>query len=131
MKNQGRELLPLLLLFIVFNNLFLFGKAMLAKYGLDHLVLIIANSLFFMISILMYRMQKNAVKNPNPNVFVRTVMGGTFIKMVVFIIAVCIYAFAFKDIFNRMTVVAAMVLYLIYLIVEIRMATQLNRKKNV
>lgn len=131
MKNQGRELLPLLLLFIVFNNLFLFGKSLLARYGLDHLVLIIANSLFFIISIVIYRMQKKAVKNPNPNVFVRTVMGGTFIKMVVFIIAVCIYAFAFKDIFSKMTVFAAMVLYLIYLIIEIRMATQLNRKKNV
>lgn len=130
MKNQGREMLPLILLFIIFNNVFLFGKSLLAAYSLDHLVLIIANSLFFIVSILIYRMQKKATKNANPHVFVRTVMGGTFIKMAVFIIAVCVYAFAFKSIFNKMTVFAAMVLYLIYLVVEIKMATNLNKKKN-
>jgi uncharacterized membrane protein YbjE (DUF340 family) len=130
MKNQGRELIPLILLFILFNNVFLFGKKWLASYGLDHLVLIIANSLFFVVSILIYRLQKNAVKNANPHVFVRSVMGGTFIKMAIFIIAVCVYAFAFKSIFNKMTVIAAMVLYLIYLVVEIKMATKLNKTKN-
>lgn len=130
MKNHGRELIPLILLFIIFNNIFLFGKNWLAKYGLDHLVLIIANSLFFIVSILIYRMQKKAVRNANPNVFVRTVMGGTFIKMAVFIIAVCVYAFSFKSIFNRMTVFAAMILYLLYLVVEIKMATKLNKNKN-
>ncbi len=130
MKNQAREILPLIMLFIIFNNVFLFGKNWLAKYGLDHLVLIIANSLFFIVSILVYRIQKRSAKNNNPHVFVRTVMGGTFVKMAVFIIAVSIYAFAFKSIFNKMTVFAAMVLYLIYLVVEIKMATNLNKKKN-
>lgn len=130
MKNQGREFVPLIILFILFNNFFLFGKNWLAKYGLDHLVLIIANSLFFIVSILIYRMQKKAVKNTNPNVFVRAVIGGTMIKMAVCVIAVGVYAFAFKSIFNKMTVFAAMFLYLFYLAVEVSMATKLNKKKN-
>lgn len=118
------------MLFIIFNNFFLFGKNWLSKYGLDYLVLIIANSLFFVVSILVFRMQKMAVKNTNPNVFVRAVMGGTMIKMAVCVIAVGVYAFAFKSIFNKMTVFAALFLYLIYLVVEVRMATQLNKKKD-
>lgn len=130
MKNQGRELVPLIVLFILFNNFFLFGKNWLAKHGLDHLVLIIANSLFFVVSILIYRMQKKAVKNTNPNVFVRAVIGGTMIKMAVCVVAIGIYAFAFKSIFNKMTVFTAMFLYLIYLVVEVSMATKLNKKKN-
>ncbi len=130
MKNKGRELIPLILLFIIFNNFFLFGKNWLSKYGLDYLVLIIANSLFFVVSILVFRMQKMAVKNTNPNVFVRAVMGGTMIKMAVCVIAVGVYAFAFKNIFNKMTVFAALFLYLIYLVVEVRMATKLNKKKD-
>lgn len=130
MKNKGRELIPLILLFIIFNNFFLFGKNWLSKYGLDYLVLIIANSLFFVVSILVFRMQKMAVKNTNPNVFVRAVMGGTMIKMAVCVIAVGVYAFAFKSIFNKMTVFAALFLYLIYLVVEVRMATKLNKKKD-
>lgn len=130
MKNKGRELIPLILLFIIFNNFFLFGKNWLSKYGLDYLVLIIANSLFFVVSILVFRMQKMAVKNTNPNVFVRAVMGGTMIKMAVCVIAVGVYAFAFKNIFNKMTVFGALFLYLIYLVVEVRMATKLNKKKD-
>lgn len=130
MKNQAREMLPLILLFIIFNNIFLFGKNWLAQYSLDYLVLIIANSLFFVVGILIYNMQKKAARNPNPNVFVRSVMGGTMIKMAVCVIAVGIYAFAFKSIFNKMTVFAALLLYLFYLVAEVNMATKLNKKKN-
>ncbi|MES2849132.1 MAG: hypothetical protein V4685_08755 [Bacteroidota bacterium] len=130
MKNQGKELLPLILLFIVFNNFFLFGKSWLAKHGIDYLVLIIANSIFFVVSLLIYQMQKRALKNSNPNVFVRAVMGGTMIKMAVCLIAVAIYALAFKNVFSKMSVFAAMFLYFFYMFVEVRMATKLNKKKN-
>jgi hypothetical protein len=130
MKNQGKELLPLILLFIIFNNFFLFGKAWLAKHGLDNLVLIVANSLFFVVSLLVYQMQKKAAKNPNPNVFVRSVMGGTMIKMAVCAIAIGVYVFAFRNVFSKWSVFAAMFLYLIYLAVEVKMATKLNKKKD-
>ena len=130
MKKQGREFIPLILLFILFNNFFLLGKNWLAKHSIDYLVLIIANSLFFIVSILVYQMQKRAAKNPNPNVFVRAVMGGTMIKMAVCLIAVAVYALAFKTIFSKMSVLAAVFLYFFYLAVEVRMATKLNKNKN-
>ena len=75
-------------------------------------------------------MQKKAAKNANPNVFVRAVMGGTMIKMAVCLVAVAIYAFAFKKIFSKMSVFAAMFIYFFYLIIEVRMATKLNKKKD-
>ncbi len=131
MKNQGRELLPLIILFIIFNNFFLFGKNWLAGHSIDYLVLIIANSLFFVVSILVYQMQKRAVKNANPNVFVRAVMGGTMIKMAISLVAVVVYALAFKNTFSKMSVFAAMFIYFFYLFVEVRMATKLNKKNNV
>jgi hypothetical protein len=131
MKKQGRELIPLILLFIIFNNFFLFGKNWLAGHSLDYLVLIIANSLFFIVSLLVYQMQKRAAKNANPNVFVRAVLGGTMIKMAVCLVAVAVYALAFKKVFSKMSVFAAVFLYFFYLAVEVRMATKLNKKKNV
>ena len=130
MKTRSKELLPFILLFIIFNNFFLFGKAWLAKYGLDHLVLIIANSLFFVISILAYFMQKKALKNSNPNVYVRSVMGGMMIKMAVVILAVMIYVLTNRGSFSKLSVFAAMGLYLIYLAVEVRQATKLNKQNN-
>lgn len=130
MRSATKEVLPFILIFIVFNNFFLFGKNFLAKWGLDHLVLIIANSLFFLINILVYAMQKKALKNANPNVFIRSVMAGMMIKMAICIIAVMIYALAFKNSFSKYTVFAAMFLYLIYLAVEVRAAAKLNKQRN-
>jgi len=123
-------LLPFIILFILFNNFFLFGKNILAKWGLDNLVLIIANSLFFIINIVAYAMQKKALKNANPNVFIRSVMAGIMIKMAICIIAVMIYALAFKNNFSKYSVFAAVFLYFIYLAVEVRAATKLNKQKN-
>jgi len=130
MRSGTKEVLPFILIFIVFNNFFLFGKNFLAKWGLDHLILIIANSLFFLINILVYAMQKKALKNANPNVFIRSVMAGMMIKMAICIIAIMIYALAFKNSFSKYTIFAAMFLYFIYLAVEVRAATKLNKQRN-
>jgi hypothetical protein len=130
MRSGTKEVLPFILIFIVFNNFFLFGKNFLAKWGLDHLVLIIANSLFFLINILVYAMQKKALKNANPNVFIRSVMAGMMIKMAICIIAIMIYALVFKNTFSKYSVFAAMFLYFIYLAVEVRAATKLNKQRN-
>lgn len=129
MKSRARDLMPFIVIFILFNNFFLFGKNWLANYGLDHLVLIIANSLFFLISIMAYWMQRKALKNSNPNVYVRSVMGGMMLKMAICVIAIAIYVIASKDGFSKMSVFAAMFLYLLYLGIEVKLATQLNRKK--
>ena len=130
MRSGTKEVLPFILIFIVFNNFFLFSKDFLAKWGLDNLVLIIANSLFFVIHVLAYAMQKRALKNANPNVFIRSVMAGMMIKMAICIIAVMIYALAFKNNFSKYSVFAAVFLYFIYLAVEVRAATKLNKQKN-
>jgi hypothetical protein len=130
MRSEIKDLLPFIILFILFNNFFLFGKNILAKWGLDNLVLIIANSLFFIINIVAYAMQKKALKNANPNVFIRSVMAGMMIKMAICIIAVMIYALAFKNNFSKYSVFAAVFLYFIYLAVEVRAATKLNKQKN-
>jgi len=130
MKSQAKELLPFIFIFIVFNTFFLFGKEWLAKYGIDQFVMIVANSLIFVLNVLVYSMQKKALKNTNPNVFVRSVMAGMMIKMAVCVVALLIYALAFKKTFSKMSVFASMFLYLIYLFVEVRAAGKLNKQKN-
>lgn len=131
MKKQAKELLPLIVIFILFNNFFLLGKGLLAKYDINHLVLIIANSIFFIVSILLFRVQKWALKSSNPNVFVRSVMGGILLKMAICIIAVLVYVLAFKDSFSKMSVFAGLVLYFFYLFAEVKMATKMNSRKDV
>lgn len=113
MKAQRNILLPLLLVFIICNGFFLLAKTLLVKWGIDGNVLIIANSLFLILSLITFLIQQKALRNSNPNVFIRSVMGGMMIKMFVCIIAVFIYWLLMKDKFSKVTVFAAMILYLI------------------
>lgn len=128
MKAQRNILLPLLLVFIICNGFFLLAKTLLVKWGIDGNVLIIANSLFLILSLITFLIQQKALRNSNPNVFIRSVMGGMMIKMFVCIIAVFIYWLLMKDKFSKVTVFAAMILYLIYLAVEVRLVIKLNRQ---
>ena len=128
MKAQRNILLPLLLVFIICNGFFLLAKKLLVKWGIDGNVLIIANSLFLILSLITFLIQQKALRNSNPNVFIRSVMGGMMIKMFVCIIAVFIYWLLMKDKFSKVTVFAAMILYLIYLAVEVRLVIKLNRQ---
>lgn len=128
MKAQRNILLPLLLVFIICNGFFLLAKTLLVKWDIDGNVLIIANSLFLILSLITFFIQQKALRNSNPNVFIRSVMGGMMIKMFVCIIAVFIYWLLMKDKFSKVTVFAAMILYLIYLAVEVGLATKLNRQ---
>ncbi len=130
MKNQRKDFIPFILLFIIFNNFFFFGKNWLANYGIDYLVMIIANSLFFIISLMAYLMQKKAIKNVNPNVFIRSVMGGMMIKMVICVIAIAIYVIALEENYSKGSILASMFLYLIYLAIEVKVASKLNQQKN-
>ena len=130
MKKSRSVLLPVLLIFLIFNSFFLLAVNFLTKWGLNNSVLIIANLLFFSITLVAFFMQQKALKNSNPNVFVRSVMGGMMIKMGLCIVAVFVYAFAFKESFNKRTILAAMFLYLIYLAAEVLVATKLNKQIN-
>ena len=130
MKKSRSVLLPVLLIFLIFNSFFLLAGNVLTKWGLNNSVLIIANILFFAITLVAFFMQQKALKNSNPNVFVRSVMGGMMIKMGICIVAVFVYAFAFKESFNKRTILVAMFLYLIYLAAEVLVATKLNKQIN-
>jgi len=102
----------------------------LTKWGLDDAVLIIANSLFLIINLITLFIQQKALLNTNPNVFIRSVMAGMMIKMFVCIIAIIFYWFIMGSAFSQASVFAGMLLYLIYLAVEVSLVNKLNKQKN-
>jgi hypothetical protein len=130
MKKQRNPLFPFVIVFLFFNGLSLAGKSIIARWGIDYNILILANSLFLILSLLVFRLQRKAMQNKNPNVFVRTVMGGMMIKMFIFIFVIIIYWFTMRDSFSKVSVIAAMFLYLIYLATEVKLLTNLMKKKN-
>ncbi len=130
MKAKRNLLLPLLLVFIFCNGFFILAETLLVKWEIDTDVLKIANILFLLLALVTFFIQQRALQNKNPNVFVRSVMAGMMIKMFTCIIAIFIYWFIMKDKFSKASVIAAMFIYLIYLVVEVMQITKLNRQKN-
>lgn len=129
MTNNRKGILPIVLLFIFVNAFLLTAKNILAKYGLDKDVLIISNIICFAINILAYFIQSKSLQSKNPAAFIRAVMGGIMIKMLVCIFAVFIYVSAAKQV-NKPSIIVAMVLYILYMAVEMAVILKLNKQKN-
>jgi hypothetical protein len=131
MNSKKKLMSPLLALFLVLSGFFLATKTLLSKWGIDYQVLIVANILFFVVSLQVFLMQKKALYHTNPNVFVRSVMAGMLIKMGVCVFAVILYRLLAGTSVSKVSVFTAMFVYLLYLGVEVAVITKLNKQKNV
>jgi len=88
--------IPLFIIFIIIAGFFLAGTDVFNKIGwkLDYKILQAANIFWLLLSMLTLMMQKKALENKNPNVFVRAVMGSMLMKMMAGALAVLIYFMA-------------------------------------
>lgn len=129
MINQRKAILPIILLFLFVNIFLLLAKNLLTKYGLDREVLIVANIICVVINALAFFIQRKSLQNKNPSAFVRAVMGGILLKMMVCIIAVFIYVSTIKTV-NKLSILIAMGLYIVYMAIEIAAILKLNKQKN-
>ncbi len=131
MKLFGKMLLPLLIIFIVLTIFILSATDLWHKYDIDKNVLLGANFLFMGIGLLVFFMQKNALSNKNPNVFIRSVIAGMMIKMFSTVLAVLAYVVLVGPTYNKKGVFISLFMYLIYLAAEVTAISKLNSNKNV
>lgn len=87
-----------------------------------------ANLILFVSGFLILSMQKKAMESGNPHAFVRSVMGGILLKMILFLGMVVGYAISFRNHINQSLVISAIILYLFYLIAEVSYLMKLNKK---
>jgi hypothetical protein len=127
MQVTNRLILPFFIVFTFLTAAVILGWNLLLKYHIDPWVLIGANFLVLLASLLVFFIQKKALSNKNPNVFVRAVMSGMMIKMAICVVAVLAYTFSAGDDFNKKGLFIGMFFYLIYLAVEVRSMSKLNR----
>jgi hypothetical protein len=130
MQKSRKPFLPLVLLFILLNSFFLVMPSFFERYGIDRNVLIAANALFFLSNFIVFLLQRRALKNANPNVFVRSVMAGTMIKMVIIAGAFIAYVIVAGKSINKPAVYISIFLYFVYLAVEVGIVMKMNKKKN-
>ncbi len=130
MITANRALAPFLIVFFLISLIIGIAWGPLQHAGMDNLVLLGANTLFLLMCILVFFIQKKALSNPNPNVFIRSVMSGMMIKMFSCVIAVLIYTVSSGAAFNKRSVFVSLLLYLVYLGVEVMAVSRLNKKSN-
>lgn len=128
-KTAERKIIfPLFIFFMVVNGFCTISRTWLTEKGIDPVVLGFGNIILFILSLVVFLIQKKGMQNPNPQAFVRSVMLGTFIKLMVIAIAVTIYLVAAGENKSVYGVIGSMVLYIIYTIIDVRIASNLNRK---
>ena len=130
MNPRQRVLLPLVICFVMLSVLILAASLIVPGTTVDYGVLMGGNCLFFLVSLIAFRMQRKALENTNPNAFVRSVMAGVMLKMFVCIAAVMAYMLLSGKYFNKPAVFISMVVYLVYLGVEVAVLMKLNKQKN-
>ncbi|HEY6978670.1 MAG TPA: hypothetical protein VH396_20375 [Chitinophagaceae bacterium] len=127
-RKSANAIAPMLVFFLLVNSFCLIFKNWLDAKAIDHMVVIVANCILFVLSILIFFMHKRSAQNANPNVFVRSVMAGTFIKLVVIAGAVTIYLMTAGENKSVYAVVAGIGLYFIYTFIEVKSTSRLNKE---
>ncbi len=128
MQVYGKLLLPLIVIFFVFTIFIFFGQSFLQNYNIDATVLFGANLLYVCIGILVFFIQKNALQNSNPNVFIRSVILGMMIKMFSTVLAVLAYVVLVGQVYNKKAVFISLFMYLAYLATEVIIISKENKR---
>jgi hypothetical protein len=128
---RNNALMPVIVLFVVLNALFLTGKNFLERNGFDQGVLIVGNLILFAVTLLSFWVSLRTLKSADPNKFVRGAMINTMLKLFICAIAAFVYIFSFRDQLNKPALFTCMGLYFIYTFFEVSILTRiLKGKKN-
>ncbi len=114
-----KMLKPIIIIFVVFVTFIIVGNNLLVKYSVNKNVLLSANVLFLITGVFVFFMQKKALTNSNPNVFIRSVIAGMMIKMFSTVIAVLSYVLIEGSGYNKKAVFLSLLMYLVYLATEV------------
>jgi len=118
--------------FIIIGVISIFLKEYVKRnhINIDVEVLQAANIILYILSLITLNLQVKAMKNTNPNVFMRSVMGSMMIKMFIVVAIVFAYVILSGNHFNKRGIFISLFFYLIYLAVEVYSLMKLNSQKN-
>lgn len=120
----------LILLFVVVNGLCLLFLQQLLLYKINARVVMIANALLFVVSLIGLALQTKNINNKNAGTAIRGVMGATILKLFVLAVAAILYIFIEKANSNIGAIIISMVLYIAYTVIETRTALKINRQQS-
>jgi hypothetical protein len=128
-NSEFKLLYPITGLFVFVASMIQIGEQELIKYKFVPTVIMSANVLLFVVTLLGLFALINASKNPNPNVLVRTVMMAMGLRLLGIAVAVLVYMKLAGAAISPRSVYAGFALYPLYTWLEIRLFLKLNVKK--
>jgi hypothetical protein len=130
-KNKLKGFMPVILVMILLNGFFLIGKSWLQQKNIDADVLIVGNTLLFLITLLSFLLAQRGLSKPNPHAFIRSVYMSVMLKLFACIIAAFVYISIYKSNLNKPALFICMGLYLVYTFLEVAtLMKMLKQKKN-
>lgn len=129
LKNKWGVFAPVVLLFIIINALAIGLRTRWTVWNVDQDVLIIGNLFLFLLTTVSFFMAKRGLRNANPHVFTRSVIGSIMVKMFLAVIVAFIYISIYKKQLNKPALFTCMGLYLVYTFMEVSSLTRLLRTK--
>jgi amino acid transporter len=123
-----KKIMPLFAIFVITNCILLAFQQKLMQYKIESAVVFGANCILFLVSSINIAIHRKALENKNPNVAVRSIMLTTMIKLIIITTAVVAYVFIAGEKRNTYGIFGGMALYIIYTIIETRIAMKLKNK---
>ena len=129
MKGKLKGFMPVLILFVILNVIFVVGRNALENWGADQETLIAGNAILFVFTLISFLVAMRGLHNPNPNVFMRTVMGSIMLKMFLIVIAAFVYISIYRKDINKPALFTCMGLYLVYTFLEVSGLMKMLKQK--
>ncbi|AXY78351.1 hypothetical protein D3H65_32085 [Paraflavitalea soli] len=128
LQTASRNFLPITVIFLITNAFFIFGRPLLAKWGVDTDVLIIGNLLLVLLTVFSFYQHNRALRNKNLHAFLRLLKGSMLIKMGVCGVAALIYILVAGKGVNTGGVLGFMLLYFVYTLTEAAIVMKLSKQ---
>jgi hypothetical protein len=128
-QTYSKLYIPVISLFLLLTVLFFALQTQLTRHGFDSKVMLIGNSILFLVTIISLNFHIKGFLHKNVQVFFRSVYGALMIKMFVCAGAVIIYAMMAKKNISKPALFTCMAFYFVYTFIEIRMIFRLLKQK--
>jgi hypothetical protein len=128
-KPLVRAFIPIPVIFLITNALFLTARSAIASLNIDPDVVIFSNLILFAATCISFYFYSKALRNNNVQVFLRMIYGAMFIKMLICLFAAFIYISSVGKGVNKGAIFASMFLYFLYTFVEIAILMKLSKQQ--
>lgn len=128
--NHLRIIMPVIFTFILLAAIVFTFQHHFESAKVSPQVLMGSNVLLLVVTILTILYQNNALKSNNPHHFTNSIMSAMLGKMFIGGIAVFIYVSMSGERFSKYGVFGGLIMYLVYLAVEVIVVSKLNRSKH-